>query len=134
VGTEDNKRAIAMIAIKLSHLERSTSQLRLREAAFFQKFTADRGDATAQCEHGIHVYHGRGVSVNHVEAARYFKLSADQGHPSGQCMYGFCLCYGRRVSMNHVEAARYFKLSADQGYADGQCMDEYVFVKVEVFQ
>jgi TPR repeat protein len=67
----------------------------LRNAAHYFKLSADQGRAGGQCNYGLCLHNGEGVSIDLRNAAQYFKLSADQGRADGQCNYGLCLQNGR---------------------------------------
>jgi TPR repeat protein len=87
------------------------------EAAHYYKLAADRNHISAQCNYGICLQTGRGLSVDLDAAAKYYKLSADSGFAPAQFNYGL-LCSN---AQNHAEAEHYFKLAADQGHAQAQC-------------
>ena len=75
------------------------------------KELAEKGEAYAQHELGLHYYAGFGVSQDLVVAAKWFRKSAEQGYDPAQTTLGHCYNKGQGVKRDPVEAYAYFNLA-----------------------
>ena len=76
------------------------------------KFSAQRGDANAQCGLAVDLQ----LSGEHSSAAYWYRLSAQQGNAQAQYNLGCLLLEGFGVKQNYVEAMKWFSEAAQQGY------------------
>jgi TPR repeat protein len=74
---------------------------------------ADQGDTDAQCDYGLRLYKGEGVTKNLSEVAKHLKPSAEKGSTAVQNNYGLCSKRGEGFPQNLSEAMKYFKMSKD---------------------
>jgi TPR repeat protein len=54
------------------------------EAGKYNRLVAEQGHAVAQCNYGICLANGEGVSKNQEEVMKYYQLAADQGDAYAQ--------------------------------------------------
>lgn len=96
-----------------------------REASLAQlsewRSQAEKGDADAQYNVGLHYGVGSLVREDPVEAVRWYRLAADQGHARAQWSLGYSYRNGEGVRMDAAEAERWFRRAAEQG----DCMSQY---------
>ena len=81
---------------------------------------ADQGDAQAQFNYAVMLYHGEGGHKDLAGARDYFQRAADQGHADAQHNYMVMLCNGEGGDSDLAVARDYFQQAADQGHAEAQ--------------
>jgi len=81
---------------------------------------AERGDAVAQCEFGLLLLSGVGVTKDFEQAVNWLRKSADQANAKAEYNLGVCYERGESVSKDFVEAVAWYRKAADKGYAKAQ--------------
>ena len=82
---------------------------------------AERGDPVAQCNVGVMLYEGQGVSRDFSEAAKWYICSAEQGYHEAQNSLAAMYSEGVGLEKDLAQAHRWFRLSAEQGNPKAQC-------------
>lgn len=82
------------------------------------KEAAERGEASAQYNLGLHYVDGRGVTKDNAEAAKWFRKAAEQGNANGQFELGYMYESGKGVAKDQAEAAKWYQKAAAQGNTD----------------
>lgn len=80
------------------------------------KIAANRGDAGAQVNLGVHYYHGSGVAKDMKKAASLFEQGARAGDRHGQYLTGHMYDQGYGVSQDPAQALRWYTEAAEQGH------------------
>jgi len=78
----------------------------VQTAVNWYRKSAIQGHANAQCNLGVCLYYGQGITMDEVEAASWFARSAAQGHAKAQCNLGVCFKKGRGVVKDDAKAVR----------------------------
>lgn len=78
------------------------------------KFSAQRGDASAQCSLAVQYE----LLGNHSSAAYWYRLSAQQGNAQAKYNLGCLLLEGRGVKQNYLQALKWFDDAAQNGYTN----------------
>jgi hypothetical protein len=83
---------------------------------------AEKGDATAQFQLGLHYYKGSGrrEPPDYDQALKWFRLAADQGNAQAQDHVGLMYYLGKGVPRDYSEAARWYQLAAQAGNEHAQ--------------
>lgn len=82
----------------------------------WQKFVADAGDASQQCDYGVEL----SAKGDLAGALHYFELSAAKGDVPAQYNAGFAYLAGRGTAVDKAKAYRYFQQAAEKGDPDAQ--------------
>lgn len=90
------------------------------EAIRLFRFSAERGNASAQVYLGWMYENERGVARDDAEAVRLYRLAANQGNAVAQGNLGLMYATGRGVPQDNAEALKFYRLSANQGHAHAQ--------------
>lgn len=75
---------------------------------------AQRGEADAQNQLGIHYSESQGLSQNYQEAKYWFKKAADQGHAGAQVNLGTLYSLGQGAPFSDPMALFWFQKAAEQ--------------------
>ena len=78
------------------------------------QFSAQRGDAAAQC--GLAVYYES--AGDHSTAATWYRYAAQQGYAQAQYNLGCLLLRGQGVKQDFIESKKWFSEAAQQGYVN----------------
>lgn len=84
------------------------------------RIAADRGDAGAQVNLGVHYYHGTGVQQDMVTAAEWFAKGAEAGDRHGKYLTGHMYDNGYGVTKNLGEARRWYAEAAEEGHENAK--------------
>ncbi|MEM7276657.1 MAG: tetratricopeptide repeat protein [Pseudomonadota bacterium] len=84
------------------------------------KIAANRGDAGAQVNLGVHYYHGSGVAKDMAKAASLFEQGALAGDSHGQYLTGHMYDRGYGVSQNSEQALHWYNKAAEQGHENAK--------------
>jgi TPR repeat protein len=85
-----------------------------KEAVYFWRLAAAKGNAEALFSLGFCYTKGHGVARDRSEALKLHQLAAEKGHIGAQLRLGF-FYYNEATPRNLPEATRWFRLAADQG-------------------
>jgi len=86
---------------------------------------AERGNALAQFNLGLHYYDGRGVAQDYTEAVKWFRKAADQGYVEAMHNLGLMYAKGQGVPQDYVEAHKWSDLAASR-HQPGKKRDDSV--------
>ena len=81
----------------------------LKEAAYYYKMSADKGNDLAMLKYAYMLHDGHGIEQNKKEAACYLKISADKGNIIAMYSYAEMLRNGDGIIIDKKEAAKYYK-------------------------
>ena len=95
------------------------------------QFAAEGGDAVAQCNLGLCLESGEGITSNAVAAVEMYRKSAEQGNAAACFNLARCYVNGFGVEPDVAQFISWCRKGAEAGNADameqlGMCMEEYV--------
>ena len=93
-----------------------------KQAVFWYRKSADRGNASGQAKLGLCYRDGQGVDQDFEEAVAWFRKSAEQGDAWGQYLLGTCYDNGDGVAKDLKQAVFWYRKSKDQGNEKAQMM------------
>lgn len=98
-----------------------TKQPDTLRAQFLQdQALAEKGDAQAAYDLGLHYHQGHGVEQDHAEAVKWYRKAAEAGLADAQLELGNAYDEGRGIAQDHAEAFKWFRKAAGQGHTIAQ--------------
>ena len=111
--------ALAFISLPAYAGDNRTANHNAANEKFKQvKKAAERGDASAQYNLGLHYADGRGVARDDAEAVKWYLKAAEQGNANGQFELGYMYESGRGIAKDEMEAVQWYQKAATQGNTD----------------
>ncbi|HEY9789973.1 MAG TPA: SEL1-like repeat protein [Candidatus Obscuribacterales bacterium] len=91
-----------------------------KQAAFYFKQAADKGQVQAANDLGFCYQHGAGVDQDYAKAAVLYQKAADAGLPEAQNNLGYLYVQGKGVPRDDAKAVALFRSSAEAHDSDAQ--------------
>ncbi|MCG7924933.1 MAG: sel1 repeat family protein [Candidatus Thiodiazotropha taylori] len=90
------------------------------ESANWFRRAAEMGDAIAQANYGVMLYHGIGVHQNLEQAVVWIRRSAEQGEAHGQFLLGNAYEHGEGVEKSMEQAISWYTEAENSGSAQAE--------------
>ena len=113
----------ALIMPTISNETATAKNLKLEQAAYWYRKSAEQGNMDAQYNLGRYyewIWEVDGTK-DYEEAIKWYTKAEEQGDKRSQARLGFCYFWGHGVKQDLKEAVKWYTKSAEQGDVKAQC-------------